>query len=303
MILVSWVCKLNIESMENKEGLIWYNGDLVDWKDAKLHLLSHGLHYASSVFEGERAYSGKIFKLNEHTERLLDSASQLDLNVPYTLSEIKAACCLVLEKNNLTDAYIRPIIWRGAETMGVSAPNSKIHCAIAVWEWPSYFSPEDKLKGIKLTLSKWKRPSPETIPCKAKAAGLYMICTLSKQEAESRGYDDALMLDWKGQVAEATGANIFFIIGNEIHTPVPDCFLDGITRRTVIEIAKVQGLKIIERKIEIDELSDFEQCFITGTAAEVTPVSEIDNFNFSVGDQIMKLSDSYIDLVNNWDGD
>ena len=289
--------------MENKEGLIWYNGDLVDWKDAKLHLLSHGLHYASSVFEGERAYSGKIFKLNEHTERLLDSASQLDLNVPYTLSEIKAACCLVLEKNNLTDAYIRPIIWRGAETMGVSAPNSKIHCAIAVWEWPSYFSPEDKLKGIKLTLSKWKRPSPETIPCKAKAAGLYMICTLSKQEAESRGYDDALMLDWKGQVAEATGANIFFIIGNEIHTPIPDCFLDGITRRTVIEIAKEQGLKIIERKIEIDELSDFEQCFITGTAAEVPPVSEIDNFNFSVGDQIMKLSDSYIDLVNNWDGD
>ena len=289
--------------MENKEGLIWYNGDLVDWKDAKLHLLSHGLHYASSVFEGERAYSGKIFKLNEHTERLLDSASQLDLNVPYTLSEIKAACCLVLEKNNLTDAYVRPIIWRGAETMGVSAPNSKIHCAIAVWEWPSYFSPEDKLKGIKLTLSKWKRPSPETIPCKAKAAGLYMICTLSKQEAESRGYDDALMLDWKGQVAEATGANIFFIIGNEIHTPIPDCFLDGITRRTVIEIAKEQGLKIIERKIEIDELSDFEQCFITGPAAEVTPVSEIDNFNFSVGDQIMKLSDSYIDLVNNWDGD
>ena len=289
--------------MENKEGLIWYNGDLVDWKDAKLHLLSHGLHYASSVFEGERAYSGKIFKLNEHTERLLDSASQLDLNVPYTLSEIKAACCLVLEKNNLTDAYVRPIIWRGAETMGVSAPNSKIHCAIAVWEWPSYFSPEDKLKGIKLTLSKWKRPSPETIPCKAKAAGLYMICTLSKQEAESRGYDDALMLDWKGQVAEATGANIFFIIGNEIHTPIPDCFLDGITRRTVIEIAKEQGLKIIERKIEIDELSDFEQCFITGTAAEVTPVSEIDNFNFFVGDQIMKLSDSYIDLVNNWDGD
>lgn len=289
--------------MENKEGLIWYNGDLVDWKDAKLHLLSHGLHYASSVFEGERAYSGKIFKLNEHTERLLDSASQLDLNVPYTLSEIKEACCLVLEKNNLKDAYIRPIIWRGAETMGVSAPNSKIHCAIAVWEWPSYFSPEDKLKGIRLTLSKWKRPSPETIPCKAKAAGLYMICTLSKQEAESRGYDDALMLDWKGQVAEATGANIFFIIDNEIHTPVPDCFLDGITRRTVIEIAKAQGLKIIERKIEIDELSDFEQCFITGTAAEVTPVSEIDNFNFSVGDKIMNLSDSYIDLVNNWDGD
>ena len=284
--------------MENKEGLIWYNGDLVDWKDAKLHLLSHGLHYASSVFEGERAYSGKIFKLNEHTERLLDSASQLDLNVPYTLSEIKAACCLVLEKNNLTDAYVRPIIWRGAETMGVSAPNSKIHCAIAVWEWPSYFSPEDKLKGIKLTLSKWKRPSPETIPFKAKAAGLYMICTLSKHEAEKKGFTDSLMLDFEGNVAEATGANVFFKDkeGN-LHTPVPDSFLNGITRRCVIDIAKSKGIKIIERKFKPDEMSNFVSCFLTGTAAEVTPVSQIDKYNFKVCNVIKDLSESYQALV------
>ena len=293
---------MDIDSMENKEGLIWYNGELVKWQDARLHVLSHGLSYASSVFEGERSYSGKIFKLTEHTERLFDSAKQLDIDVPFSVKEINDACYLALKENNLTDAYIRPIIWRGAE-MGVSAPNARIHCAIATWEWPSYFSPEDKLKGIRLTLSEWKRPSPETIPCKAKAAGLYMICTLSKQQAESEGYDDALMLDWRGQVAEATGANIFFISNKEIHTPTPDCFLDGITRRTVIDIAKNQGFKIIERKIEFDELSNFEQCFITGTAAEVTPVSEIDNYKFSVGHEIKKLSDSYIDLVNNWQGD
>ena len=291
-----------MDSMENKKGLIWYNGELVKWQNARVHLLSHGLHYASSVFEGERSYSGKIFKLTEHTERLFDSAKQLDINIPFSVKEISDACYLTLKENNLTDAYIRPIIWRGAE-MGVSAPNAQIHCAIATWEWPSYFSPEDKLKGIRLTLSKWKRPSPETIPCKAKAAGLYMICTLSKQQAESEGYDDALMLDWRGQVAEATGANIFFINNKEIHTPIPDCFLDGITRRTVIDIAKNQGFKITERKIEFDELSNFEQCFITGTAAEVTPVSEIDNYKFSVGHEIKKLSDSYIDLVNNWQGD
>ena len=289
--------------MENKEGLIWYNGNLIDWYDAKLHVLTHGLHYASSVFEGERSYSGRIFKLHEHTERLFFSASQLDFEIPYTIEEIKEACYLTLEKNNLVDAYIRPIAWRGAETVGVSAQSTKIHCAIAVWEWPSYFSPEDKLKGIRLTLSNWKRPSPDTIPCKAKAAGLYMICTLAKHKAESQGYADALMLDTENKVAEATGANIFFISGKEIHTPVPDSFLDGITRRTVIDLAKDHGLKIIERKIELDELSTFEQCFITGTAAEVTPVSEIDNFKFKVGEEIKILSDSYINLVNNWKGD
>jgi len=294
---------LSIDSMENREGFIWFDGELIEWNKAQLHLLSHGLHYASSVFEGERSYSGKIFKLKEHTERLFYSAKQLDLRVPFSIQEINDACYQTLEKNNLSDAYVRPIIWRGAETMGVSAPNSKIHCAIAVWEWPSYFSPEEKLKGIRLTLSGWKRPSPETIPCQAKAAGLYMICTLSKQEAESKGYDDALMLDWRGQVAEATGANIFFMKEKEIHTPMPDCFLNGITRRTVIDIAKEKGFEVIERKIELEELDNFKQCFITGTAAEVTPVSVIDDYPFFVGNEIKELSDAYIDLVNNWNGE
>lgn len=294
---------LNIDSMENREGFIWFDGELIEWNKAQLHLLSHGLHYASSVFEGERSYSGKIFKLKEHTERLFYSAKQLDLRVPFSIQEINDACYQTLEKNDLSDAYVRPIIWRGAETMGVSAPNSKIHCAIAVWEWPSYFNPEEKLKGIRLTLSGWKRPSPETIPCQAKAAGLYMICTLSKQEAESKGYDDALMLDWRGQVAEATGANIFFMKEKEIHTPMPDCFLNGITRRTVIDIAKEKGFEVIERKIELEELDNFKQCFITGTAAEVTPVSVIDDYPFFVGNEIKELSDAYIDLVNNWNGE
>lgn len=294
---------LSIDSMENREGFIWFDGELIEWNKAQLHLLSHGLHYASSVFEGERSYSGKIFKLKEHTERLFDSAKQLDLRVPFSIQEINDACYQTLEKNDLSDAYVRPIIWRGAETMGVSAPNSKIHCAIAVWEWPSYFGPENKLKGIRLTLSDWKRPSPETIPCQAKAAGLYMICTLSKQEAETKGYDDALMLDWRGQVAEATGANIFFMKEKEIHTPLPDCFLNGITRRTVIDIAKEKGFEVIERKIELEELDNFEQCFITGTAAEVTPVSVIDDYSFFVGNEIKELSDAYIDLVNNWNGE
>ena len=232
--------------MENREGLIWFDGEFVDWKDANIHILNHGLHYASSVFEGERSYSGKIFKVREHTERLFESARALDLKIPYSVEEIIDASYKAIELNNLTDAYLRPIVWRGSE-MGVSAPNAKVHCAIAVWEWPSYFTPEEILKGIKVTLSEWKRPSPETIPCKAKAAGLYMICTLAKQKAELKGFSDALMLDYRDQIAETTGANIFFIKGSEIHTPIPDCFLDGITRRTVIEIAKGLGMKIIER--------------------------------------------------------
>ena len=283
--------------MENKEGLIWYDGNLVDWKDAKLHVLTHGLHYASSVFEGERSYSGRIFKLHEHTERLLYSASELDFEIPYSIDEIKQASYLTLEKNNLVDAYIRPIAWRGAETVGVSAQNTKIHFAIAVWEWPSYFSPEDKLKGIRLTVSNWKRPSPDTIPCKAKAAGLYMICTLAKHKAEANGYADALMLDTDNKIAEATGANIFFISKGEIHTPIPDSFLDGITRRTVIEIAKSKNIKVHERKISPNELSDFEGCFLTGTAAEVTPVSQIDKNNYKVCETILELSSSYDSLV------
>ena len=288
--------------MGDREGLIWFNGEFVEWKDANIHILSHGLHYASSVFEGERSYSGKIFKVREHTERVFDSAKALDLKIPYSVDEIIEASRKTLELNNLTNAYLRPIVWRGEE-MGVSAPNAKVHCAIAVWEWPTYFTPEEILKGIKVTLSEWKRPSPETIPCKAKASGLYMICSLAKQKAESKGFSDALMLDYRDQIAETTGANIFFIKGNEIHTPIPDCFLDGITRRTVIGIAKDIGMDVTERVLVLDDLKDFEQCFITGTAAEVTPVSEIDEHKFIVGDAIKRISSSYVKLVNNWTGE
>ena len=288
--------------MGDREGLIWFDGKFVEWKDANIHILSHGLHYASSVFEGERSYSGKIFKVREHTERLFDSAKALDLKIPFSVDEIIEASRKTLELNNLTNAYLRPIVWRGEE-MGVSAPNAKVHCAIAVWEWPTYFTPEEILKGIKVTLSEWKRPSPETIPCKAKASGLYMICSLAKQKAESKGFSDALMLDYRDQIAETTGANIFFIKGNEIHTPIPDCFLDGITRRTVIGIAKDIGMDVIERVLVLDDIKDFEQCFITGTAAEVTPVSEIDEHKFIVGDAIKRISSSYVKLVNNWTGE
>ena len=288
--------------MGDREGLIWFDGEFVEWKDANIHILSHGLHYASSVFEGERSYSGNIFKVREHTERLFDSAKALDLTIPYSVNDIIGASRKALELNNLTNAYLRPVVWRGEE-MGVSAPNAKVHCAIAVWEWPTYFTPEEILKGIKVILSEWKRPSPETIPCKAKASGLYMICSLAKQKAESKGFSDALMLDYRNQIAETTGANIFFIKGNEIHTPIPDCFLDGITRRTVIKIAEDLGMNVIERVLVLDDLKDFEQCFITGTAAEVTPVSEIDEHQFIVGDSIKRISSSYIELVNNWTGD
>ena len=284
--------------MENKEGLIWYNGNLIDWKEAKLHVLTHGLHYASSVFEGERSYSGRIFKLHEHTERLFFSASELDFEIPYTIEEIKAACYLTLEKNNLVDAYIRPIAWRGAETVGVSAQSTKIHCAIAVWEWPSYFSPEDKLKGIRLTLSSWKRPSPDTIPCKAKAAGLYMICTLAKHEAEKKGFDDTLMLSHDGLIAEATGANIFFRMSDgNIHTPLPKTFLNGITRTTIIDLLKAKDLEVIERDIELEELKNVTECFLTGTAAEVTPVGKIAEFEFKPGNLCKEILGSYSELV------
>ena len=288
---------------DNREGYIWFNGDFVDWADVKLHVLSHALHYANSVFEGERVYKKKIFKLNEHTERLFYSANTMDMEIPYTMDEVNEACNSTVKKNKIIDGYVRPIAWRGAEMMGVSAQNTKINFAVAVWEWPSYFDPEERLKGIRLSLSKWRRPSPETIPCDTKAAGLYMICTLSKHDAEKNGYADSLMLDFEGYVAEATGANVFFIKDNEIHTPSPDCFLDGITRRTVIQIAKKLGFKIVERAMFLDDLNDFEQCFITGTAAEVTPVCAIDDQNFVVGDEIKKISSSYIDLVNNWSGD
>ena len=282
---------------DNRDGYIWFNGELVDWPDVKLHVLSHALHYASSVFEGERVYNKKIFKLEEHTERLFYSAERMDMKIPYTQDQLNEACKEIVKKNSIIDGYVRPIAWRGAEMMGVSARSTKINLAIAVWEWPSYFDPEQRLKGIRLTLSKWKRPSPETIPCDTKAAGLYMICTLSKHDAEKRGYADSLMLDYENYVAEATGANVFFIKDGEIHTPKPDCFLDGITRRTVIDIAKKRGIKVIERKILPDEMSDFSECFLTGTAVEVTPVSEIAEFKFTPGEITKNLMEDYLNLV------
>jgi len=284
---------------DNRDGYIWFNGELVDWPDVKLHVLSHALHYASSVFEGERVYNKKIFKLEEHTERLFYSAERMDMKIPYTQDQLNEACKEIVKKHSIIDGYVRPIAWRGAEMMGVSAQSTKINLAIAVWEWPSYFDPEQRLKGIRLTLSKWKRPSPETIPCDAKAAGLYMICTLSKHDAEKRGYADSLMLDYENYVAEATGANVFFIKDGEIHTPKPDCFLDGITRRTVIDIAKKRGIKVIERKILPDEMSDFSECFLTGTAVEVTPVSEIAEFKFTPGEITKNLMEDYLNLVKN----
>ena len=280
------------------EGLIWYNGDMVPWREADVHVLTHGLHYASSVFEGERAYGGEIFKSREHTERLIRSAATLDMKpFPYSVDEIEAAKALVLEKNNLVDAYVRPVVWRGSEELSVPARNNKIHVAIAAWVWPSYFSVEEKLKGIRLEWSKWKRPSPETIPSSAKAAGLYMICTLSKDAAMANGYADALMLDYRGYVAEATGANVFFIKGKEITTPTPDCFLNGITRQTLISLAKENGFTVTERHIMPEELSQFDECFLTGTAAEVTPVSEIGEFKFTPGEACRTLIDAYARAV------
>ena len=274
-------------------GVIWYNGEFVPWADAKVHVLTHGLHYASSVFEGERAYNGKIFKLREHTERLHMSAELLGFEIPYSIQEIDDACNETLERQGLKDAYIRPIAWRGSEMMGISAQKNRINLAIAVWEWPSYFSPEERLKGIRLDLAKYRRPDPQTAPSAAKAAGLYMICTLSKHAAEANGYADAMMLDWRGRVVEATGANIFFIKDDVIHTPEPVGFLNGITRQTVIELAQRRGMELVERAIMPEELPDFEQCFLTGTAAEVTPVSEIGPHHFSVGQQIETLMIDY----------
>src|SRR5262249_53520508 len=246
------------------EGVIWYDGKLVPWGEATLHVLSHGLHYASSVFEVERAYGGEIFKCAEHSERLKRSAELLDFDIPYSGAEIDAAKRLVLEKNGQTDAYVRPVSWRGSEMMGVSAQNNKIHLAIATWQWPSYFDPVQRLKGIRLDLADYRRPDPKTAPARAKAAGLYMICTISKHIAERKAYADAMMLDWQGRLAECTGANIFFINDGKIHTPIADCFLDGITRQTVIELAKKRGIEVIERRIMPDELTQFSECFITG---------------------------------------
>lgn len=280
------------------EGHIWMNGEFIAWGDAKVHVLSHGLHYASSVFEGERAYNGEIFKLTEHTKRLHKSAEILGFAIPYTVQEIDDACKNLLTMQGFSDAYVRPIAWRGSEMMGISAQSNKINLAIAIWQWPSYFNPEQKLKGIRLDVAKYRRPDPATAPSHAKAAGLYMICTLSKHDAEAKGYADAMMLDWRGRVAEATGANIFFVKDGVIHTPEPDCFLNGITRQTVIDIARGRGIDVIERAIMPEELAGFEQCFLTGTAAEVTPVSEIGDDRFVVGDITQALMEDYHALVN-----
>jgi len=285
-------------SFDDRDGVIWYNGEMVPWRDANLHILSHGLHYASSVFEGERAYNGRIFKLREHTERLFYSARTLGFEIPYTLDEIDEACKATLTENDIVDGYIRPVAWRGSEMMGVSAQETRINVAIASWPWPSYFSPEARMKGIKLRTTKWRRPAPDTEPVHAKAAGLYMICTLSKHEAEGLGFDDALMLDYRGQIAEATGANIFMVMGDrKLHTPIPDCFLDGITRRTVIDLAEKRGIEIIERAILPDELDNATEIFLTGTAAEVTPVGLIDERTFSVGDISRWMMEDYDRLV------
>jgi len=280
-------------SFDKIDGFIWYDGKLVPWADAQLHVLSHGLHYGSCVFEGERAYSGVIFKGTQHSERLKRSAEILDFEVPYSVAEIDAAKELVLKKNELTDCYIRAVSWRGSEMMGVSAQENTIHLAVACWQWPSYFDPEQRLKGIRLDLAEYRRPDPRTAPVRAKAAGLYMICTISKHRAERRGYADALMLDWEGRVAECTGANIFFIKDGKIHTPIADCFLDGITRQTVIELARRRGIEVIERRIMPEEMADLPECFITGSAAEVTAVGEIADWRFTPGPITFQLMDDY----------
>ncbi|MBO0333070.1 branched-chain amino acid aminotransferase [Sneathiella sp. CAU 1612] len=288
---------MDTSSFADRDGFIWLNGKLVPWRDANIHVLTHGLHYASSVFEGERVYEGEIFKLEEHTDRLIESARILGFTPEQTAEEINEASRQTVLANKIVDGYVRPVAWRGSEMMGVSAQNNRINLAIAAWVWPSYFSPEARMKGIRLKLSNWKRPSPETIPTKSKAAGLYMICTLSKHQAEAEGFDDALMLDYRGRIAEATGANIFFVKGGELHTPTPDCFLDGITRRTVIDLAKARGINVIERAIMPEEMADFEECFLTGTAAEVTPVSSIDKYQFTPGDICAQLIKDYDSCV------
>ena len=283
---------------DKRSGKIWFNGKTVDWTKASVHVLNHGLHYASCVFEGERVYDGEIFKLEEHTDRLFYSAQRMGISIPYTKKELNEACKQIVNIQKVKNGYVRPVIWRGSEMMAISAQKNKINVAIATWEWGSYFDPKLKLEGIKLNISSWRRPSPNSVPWDTKAAGLYMICTLSKHEAESNGFTDSLMLDHQGNIAEATGANIFFINREkQIHTPIPDSFLDGITRRTVIEIAKSKKIKVIERKISPDELSKFVGCFLTGTAAEVTPVSCIDKFKFKVCSTILDLNESYQSLV------
>ncbi|HUH09917.1 MAG TPA: branched-chain amino acid aminotransferase [Brevundimonas sp.] len=282
---------------DDRDGWIWFDGAFVPWRDAKTHVLTHGLHYGSSVFEGERMYGGEIFKLTAHSQRLKRSAELLDFDIPYSVAEIDAACKETCEKNGMTDCYIRPVAYLGAEQLSVSSLNSKVHLAIAAWEWPSYFDPEVKKKGIRLEWAKWRRPDPATAPSTAKAGGLYMICTMSKTAAEKRGFADAMMLDWRGYIAEATGANVFFVQNGALHTPRVDHILDGITRQTVIEMAQAKGIEVVIRDILPEELADFSECFLTGSAAEVTPVSEIGDYRFTPGELSLTLMDDYGKLV------
>ena len=281
-------------SFDDRDGLIWLNGELIPWRNAKLHVLSHGLHYASAVFEGERAYDGVIYKLREHTDRLIEGAKVLDFEIPYTADEIDAACNEVVKANNLSDCYVRPVTWRGSEMMGVSAQTTKINLAIAAWDWGSYFPMEERLRGIRVCWAQYKRPDPETAPAKTKATGLYMIGTLEKHKAEKNGYAEALMLDWRGRVSECTSGNIFFVKGEELHSPTPDCFLDGITRRTVMALAEKRGYKVIDRVIMPEELADFNECFMVGTAAEVTPIKEVGEYMFQPGQVSENLLRDYM---------
>jgi branched-chain amino acid aminotransferase len=282
---------------DDRDGFIWYDGKMVPWRDAKVHVLNHGLHYASSVFEGVRVYNSKIFKLREHTQRLVNSGKILGFDLPYSLEELENATKEAVAIQNVVNGYIRPVAWRGSEMMAVAAQKNKIHVAIASWEWPSYFSKEAREKGIRLQFSKWARPAPNTIPTASKAAGLYMICTLSKHAAENEGFDDALMLDYRGYLAEATGANMFLVMDGKIHTPTPDCFLDGITRRTVMDLARARGIEVIERHIKPEELKKAQEVFLTGTAAEVTPVGEIAGQKFTVGQVSKQLIEDYAKKV------
>jgi branched-chain amino acid aminotransferase len=281
---------------DDRDGLIWFDGEMVPWRDAKLHVLTHGLHYGSAVFEGERAYGGNIFKLEEHSQRLINSARLLGFELPQTAAEINAACKAVLQANGLVDAYVRPIAYRGSEQLAVSAQLTKIHLAIACWPWPNLFG-ADRMQGVRLALAEWRRPHPQTAPTASKAAGLYMIGTLAKHAAEAQGFSDALMLTWDGYVGEATGANIFFVIDGKIHTPTPDCFLDGITRRTVIALARARGFEVIERHITLDDMATATECFLAGTAAEVTPVRQIGTQDFAPGKITQTLVDDYSALV------
>src|SRR3954466_2029971 len=283
---------------DDRDGLIWFDGKMVPWREANVHVLTHALHYASSVFEGQRAYGGEIFRLTDHSKRLKRSGEILGLDIPWSVEEIDQACRDVLKANNLEDAYVRPVAWRGSEQMGVSAQKSKIHLAIAAWYWGAYFGEEAIRKGLRVDISKWRRPAPYTAPTESKASGLYMICTLARHDAQAKGYDDALMFDWRGQVAEATGANAFFVRDGILHTPTPDCFLDGITRQTVIELARRRGIEVVERAIWPEELEGFEQFFITGSAVEVAPVASAGPWNFEVGDLTLQLRSDYLDLVN-----